>query len=76
MEGFCYNCEEWRELVLATQDEEYRVKGVDVTIPVTVLYCAKCKEEYGSDAEDQAIMDRVYDKYEEMTGLSADRPTD
>jgi len=76
MEAFCPKCERRRAMYRRTQQETYVVNTVSVTIPVTAFCCVQCDEEAGTTPkEEQTIMDRIYDKYEEMTGLSADRPT-
>jgi len=59
MEQFCPRCEDYRPTTEEVVDNTYNAEGRLVIISFVAVVCSHCKEEIGTDANDQLILDRV-----------------
>ncbi len=69
MSSFCPTCEDLRETRRDTWQETYKVRGQDITVPVSVEVCIECGEALGDDKQDQQIVTAAYDEYRRRHNL-------
>lgn len=69
MSSFCPTCEDLRETRRESREETYKVRGQDITVPVSVEVCANCGEALGDDEQDQQIIMAALDEYRRQHGL-------
>jgi putative zinc finger/helix-turn-helix YgiT family protein len=63
MSSFCPTCEDLRETRREARQETYKVRGQEITVPVSVEVCTDCGEALGDDQQDQQIITAAYDEY-------------
>lgn len=59
MSNFCPRCEDYRETRTARLRDTIMLHGCRIRLPYCAQVCTVCGEEIGSDAEDQALIDRA-----------------
>ena len=59
-EAFCPTCEAYRATKAVERMERYKVRGLDIEVPVKVEVCAECGEQLGSDEQDKHVLDTAY----------------
>ena len=69
MSKFCATCEDYNETRTVRREEAYSIRGLEVTVPVVVEVCANCGAGFGSDEQDQAILDATYSEYRRQNDL-------
>lgn len=69
MTQFCPTCEDFCPVRTEDRQETFKVRGCDITVPVSVECCANCGEMLGSDEQDQRIIDQVHAEYRRQKGL-------
>src|SRR5688500_14630855 len=59
----CPNCDAEREIVRDTENEEYTVRGLKVSIAVEVEICSESKHVMYDAARDASLIEKAYAKY-------------
>lgn len=65
---FCYNCCKEIIPVKIAEEEEYNIKNTSIKVIATKLRCPECKEDISDVILDDETLEKVYSKYEELTG--------
>lgn len=66
MNKFCPKCENYCDTIDKTIDETFKIKGINISIPVLVSRCCICEETITSDEQDQTLIDIINKKYDEI----------
>ncbi len=68
-EAFCPNCEDYRATKVVERTERYKVRGLDIEVPVRSEACAECGGQLGSDEQDKQVLNAAYAKYRSQVDL-------
>lgn len=70
MQGFCVNCNEWREVNITERKEIYQVKNEDITIDDAVItICKECGEEIIIPDIESENLEKAYNLYRKNKGV-------
>jgi putative zinc finger/helix-turn-helix YgiT family protein len=68
-EKYCPACDAYRSFTETPKKETYPVRGVPISVEITVGRCASCGEELFDENRDGALIEKVYSEYRAQAGL-------
>ena len=69
MSDICRACGKYSDLEAVSRDETYTIRGREIVVRVDSIFCPLCREKYFADEQEQAVIDRIHEKFRGQYGL-------